>query len=77
MWSCLPDFGEAVIEELVSSSLLEPAAKKSKQEDDASSSFSEEDESNEVLLDEPLEDLDGPMCCVCQRLDVCIVWIQL
>jgi len=60
------NFGEAVIEELVSSSLLEPATKKSKQEDDASSSFSEEDESNEVLLDEPLEDLDGPMCCVCQ-----------
>ena len=61
------DFSETVIEELSSSSLLQPASKKPRHEEDVSSSYSEEEESGEVLLEETLEDLAGPMCCVCQR----------
>lgn len=62
-----------MIEELSSSSLLEPATKKAKQEEDSRSSISEGEESHEVLLEETIEDLDGPMCCVCQRLDIIIL----
>ena len=63
------EFGEAMIEELSSSSLLEPVPKKPKHEDDTTQSYSEEEGSDEVLIEQPFEDLDGPMCCVCQRFE--------
>lgn len=56
-----------MIEELSSSSLLEPVVKKAKQDEDSASPISEEEETNEALMEEAIQDPDGPMCCVCQR----------
>ena len=59
------------MEELNSSGLLEPSAKKKKLDsvikEDSISSLSEEEEDSDDLLEETLEDFDGPKCCVCQR----------
>eukprot|EP00794_Sanderia_malayensis_P016991 gene16991-18703_t len=65
-------FGESVIEELSSSSLLElePITKKQKidvEDEHAVIPVSHEDESHTSVLEESVSlDLDGPMCCVCQ-----------
>ena len=64
-------FGETLIEELSSSSLLEPSKKKPKLEidkEDSFSSISDEDSSEEGLIEGSMYiDMDGPTCCVCKR----------
>ena len=71
-----------MIEELSSSTFLEPAIKKAKleseQHEDSLSSISEEEESPEDLLEEAFQkDDDGPICCVCQRFAFQILFLEV
>ena len=71
-----------MIEELSSSTLLEPITKKAKleseQHEDSFSSISEEEESPEDLLEEAFQkDDDGPICCVCQRYAIELLFLEV
>ena len=71
-----------MIEELSSSTLLEPTAKRAKlegeQQEDSFSSISEEEESPEDLLEEAFQkDDDGPICCVCQRYSIQLLFLEV